>query len=314
MGTPDDSDQTPPLLQDELARGEECLAAGETEDALMRAARALAIAPDSLDAVSFADRAIAQSPDALTVLALSPGVAFGIAAVHARALAASGRRREAIELAARLAAFRPDLPYLPWTLEWIDESFRAPDAPSLVRPLLDAIAAADDVSPGMRANADAAALLLASESPGSRSVRTSVIRARFLRLAGRLDDAIEEASNAHEAFHSWLTATELAAAHRQAGRIDDALRCLEEAARLDPTDATASLDAGDLLFQARRFAEARKAYEVALQREPGNSWSKVTILFIDASQGDERARAQLVALSKTSGNAGERARQLLSRV
>jgi len=63
----------------------------------------------------------------------------------------------------------------------------------------------------------------------------------------------------------WLN---LAAALRQAGRLDDAMAAVDEALKLQPRDFSALLLRGALLDRAGRFVEAGRAYGVALLFRP----------------------------------------------
>lgn len=76
---------------------------------------------------------------------------------------------------------------------------------------------------------------------------------------------------------AWLG---LAAALREAKRVDEALMVLGEAARRWPTDAVPWINAGMALRDAGRIDHAREAFAEATRRDPGNAkaWSNLGVL------------------------------------
>ena len=84
--------------------------------------------------------------------------------------------------------------------------------------------------------------------------------------------------------------------------LEGARAAFERARELAPGDAAPDLDLGILYDQARRFADARSAYESALRKQPDNAAALNNLAFLNADQGVEldqalayaqRARAKL---------------------
>ncbi|MBM3464757.1 MAG: tetratricopeptide repeat protein [Armatimonadetes bacterium] len=87
---------------------------------------------------------------------------------------------------------------------------------------------------------------------------------RALSGAGQADAAIRAFTEAVKAFGSSQARTELGVAYYQAGRLEDARKCFEEAARLNPLDATARAGLGNVALREERWKDAVAAYERSL--------------------------------------------------
>lgn len=309
----------PPEVAGEIVAGRAALDQGDLEEAVMRAARALAVDPASGDARAVLEAALDRGDDPLKLVAVEDGASFGVFAVRAFALARLGRLAEGLELLLQVAAFRPETPYLEWSLEWVnahagvvDRMTDAELAAIVVR--LRAFARSVrgnvvDTDPRSR-NVDAAIALsraLASMHPMHDEV--TLLACILLRHRGRLDDAIALAERSFARTPAWSTAIELAASHRARGDIEEAAAYYEKGSALDPSDVAALLDLGDLLLERRRFDRASGAYRRALEREPGNAWAEASLLFSEAcSNVRPQARDELARLAR-AGN--RRARELL---
>jgi tetratricopeptide (TPR) repeat protein len=134
----------------------------------------------------------------------------------------------------------------------------------------------------------------------------------LLRRLGRPDEAYAPARRAFETQPSWLTATEWATVERRRGRTEEAARLYREAARLDPADATALIDLGDMMLEARRPALAAAAYREALERAPDDGWARASQLFALWRAGDPNAKSALTTMASGHDDAASRARALLS--
>ncbi len=101
-----------------------------------------------------------------------------------------------------------------------------------------------------------------------RSLEANQTRAEFLRRLGRVDESDRQMSVTTNLVHTnagWLLRTAWRKA--MARDVPGARAALEEARRLDPTDARAPAYAGALLAQQGNAAEATAAYRVALALE-----------------------------------------------
>jgi tetratricopeptide (TPR) repeat protein len=81
-----------------------------------------------------------------------------------------------------------------------------------------------------------------------------------------------------------------ASAENSLGRSRDALRHAGEALRFAPGDGEALYERGVALFELCRFGEARRAFESALRRDPGDPWT-LHHLGLLAERAGEDARA-----------------------
>lgn len=113
--------------------------------------------------------------------------------------------------------------------------------------------------------------------------------ARKARDGGRFDEAVAAYQRAIAASpQSGFLYRELAAVEQSAGKPDDALAHVQQAATLDPYDARAHVLAGEILEGQRQYAQAIAEYEAAAAIEPSGD--------ITARIEAVRARADLAAL------------------
>ena len=320
---PDEEDvrDAAPDADEELAEGEALLAEGDLDEALMRAARAVAVAPERSDVVAFANKAIAAHRDPLAVLKLARGAPFGVVALRARALAYRQRWMDAAEVTFDVAAFRPSLAYLSWVPPWlaqIEESMSPADADRLVGFVVHFVNAAvggDPSDAGLHRNFVAASSILAVIEPrSSRKSRVAIVRAFLLRRLGRAREAVPIAEGAYATEPSWATAVELANTYRDAGRLEEAVTFFRLATDLDRSDCTAWLDLADVLLSMARDVEAEAAYAHVLEAEPRHPVAGPSRLYVALRRGDPTALDALRAMAAQSGEAGNLARGLLARV
>jgi tetratricopeptide (TPR) repeat protein len=99
------------------------------------------------------------------------------------------------------------------------------------------------------------------------------LKSMMLGKLGRFDEAIANARARHDRAPTWATAVSLANALRRSKDTTGAIAAFRAAAAIDPTDATALLDVGDMLLAGEDWGGARAAYEQALEREPGQAWA-----------------------------------------
>ncbi len=100
--------------------------------------------------------------------------------------------------------------------------------------------------------------------------------ARELAQAVRLQH--ETYAPAHERYAAKLI---------ELGRLEDAARQFAIASRLDPSSSHSELGLGQLALRARRFDQARKHLETALQRDPRHGEVHVALAQVYLALGDE---------------------------
>jgi len=84
------------------------------------------------------------------------------------------------------------------------------------------------------------------------------------------------------------------------GRWEAARRHLEQAVGLDPRSSLAATNLGYVLLLTRRYSEAAKAHDRALELEPANLYTRENAAMVALAQGDlARAQAIIKATPKT---------------
>lgn len=116
--------------------------------------------------------------------------------------------------------------------------------------------------------ADAERLALEVLKADPRRVEALKIAGRAVRLQGRAADAITLLEPAARASHDAELDTELAAALRQAGRLDDAASRLRRAVKRRPPYPPAFSEFGHVLVSLRRFDEAVETLRRGLETAP----------------------------------------------
>jgi tetratricopeptide (TPR) repeat protein len=101
-----------------------------------------------------------------------------------------------------------------------------------------------------------------------RHVEASKIAGRAARLQGRAADAIALLEPSARASHDAELDTELAAALRQAGRLDDAAARLRRAIKRRPPYAPAFVELAQHLVELKRFDEAIEALRRGIEAAP----------------------------------------------
>jgi tetratricopeptide (TPR) repeat protein len=310
--------QVPPDADEEVTEGRAELASGDLDEALMRAARAVAVAPERSDVVAFADEAIRAHPRALHALRASDGTAYGIVALRARALAAEAKWSDAIALAMQVATFRPSLAYAAWGLPWLERAkplSRAQADELLSRAVAFAqrvlgAASSDDALPNL--HAVCAVLDAVAPKAGDRT-KAMVVHSMLLRHAGRADEAVSVAAEAYRSRPDWMSAAELANAYRDAGRLKEAGALYQRASDYDPADLTARLDLANVQLRMEDWDGAEATYRRVLRSAPGDQIAHASLTYLLARRGDGDAQARLRAMANMPGEVGDWARRLLAR-
>lgn len=314
---PSDPQQAAPDPDDEIIEGRAELARGDCDEALVHAARAVAVAPERDDVVAFADEAIRSHRAPLDSIGNAQRASYGLVALRARALAAGGKWIAAATTAIEVATFRPALPYIQWAVRWLEqaESISASEADTVLTSLVSFTQHVLAAPPAAETFANVAA---AADSVGRIAPRTTdrakalLVQSMLLRRAGRPAEGVTVAQEAYRARPTWMTCAELANALRDAGRLDEAAVTYRRAADHDPTDLTAWLDLADVHLRRKAWNEAEIIYRRVLDSTPHDVNAITSLTYLQARHGDRGARARLQALASTDGEQSNRARALLA--
>ena len=98
--------------------------------------------------------------------------------------------------------------------------------------------------------------------------------------------------------NSALLAIRIASAKRHQGRWEEWLAAAQQAATLDPRNATVWESLGFGFFALRRFEDARESYRHALALQPGNALLIAAIASASLAEGDTAAAAGVLAATK----------------
>ncbi len=267
----------------------------ETDRDLKHAAHHLATAlvgdPHDPDRLALLDTLIEESDDPLALAPLSDeGNYFGTVAVRAYALAKLGRTAEAVGLLTQVCEARPDVPYLPWALDWLA---RDPAAAVDRDRLTGFLAAVLQRHPGNVVHAPPARAELEEVLRLTERVVTepdpppmlSYGRAALLRKLGRLDEAQVVAEAAYARHPGYHLATALAMVHQSRDDYDGWKRWCLAALEHDPSDVAIRLDLGDWHLDLERYDEAARWYEEALAVEPDHPWATPSLYLTRHKQG-----------------------------
>jgi tetratricopeptide (TPR) repeat protein len=134
------------------------------------------------------------------------------------------------------------------------------------------------------------------------------------RKLGRFDDAHRAADRALAVERTFETLTAKATVYRAGGDVDGATALFDEAARLDPDDTSASMEAGRTFGEAGRFAEAAAAYDRVLERDPERVDARIWMTYASfmAMKTHEHITT-MQELAKTDALAEELLADMLSR-
>jgi tetratricopeptide (TPR) repeat protein len=259
--------------------------------------------------------AAAAKPDLASLLPIEEKRYYATEALRAYAWHKAGRLGEAIDLLTQVVQAKMSAGYLEaWALDWL-ESHGAVESladVSFLRTLMLSLNRFPEARfATMRTLRRAKRWAAISErwfSSHDAPAPGSMVRVGLLRKAGELDAAESLARAAFDREATWHTATTLGLVLREKGEPRRAEEAFEHALRLDPSDVSARLEAGDAFLRASEWASAIRWYEDALSKKRGD-WAHASLIYCRwRASGDDRVRAELQVLAR-GGN--ERAQELL---
>jgi len=230
-----------------------------------------------------------------------------------------GRLDEACQLLAEVTQAKPEARYLEaWALGWLEPTGAVEALPETVGLMLFSLALSRfpeaRLSPVLRLREIRRWAWLcdrfARVYPGDGM--TGMLRAGLFRKAGLFEEAEALVRPALERAPDWHLATALGLILRQKGELTGAEQAFEYALRLDSSDMSARLEAGDTFFERERWQDALRWYENALAKERRQEWAYPSALFCRwMLTEDEGQVRELVDLAK-KGNG--RAQQLYNQL
>ncbi|WP_425616980.1 tetratricopeptide repeat protein [Anatilimnocola sp. NA78] len=224
-----------------------------------------------------------------------------------------GRLHDAVELLLGSTDAKPDAQYLEaWALPWLEtagavEGLPAPMALQLFAAVLGRYSERQDLT------VKKARLLHRWSVLSERHFATAptdqmntMLRAGILRKAGRYVEAAKVAQAAFDQSPNWHAAVALGLIYRQQGDHEQAERAFRDALRLDPSDVSARLEAGDMYYRLGQWQRAHDWYEQALEVDRQHPWALPSSLMCSWKlTGDDQWLDRVIALAKGgNGRAG----------
>lgn len=294
-----------PTPDQDFTLAQQAFQQGDLHHALHHVNGALASDPTRRDWLGLLDAILRRADDALALTAPDDEghTDFGTAAARAYAHALRGEWDDAFSVVTQVVSTRPDVPYLAWADGWLRQpgvGQLPPDVlmPSLIVPLVKHLPEAKDPQDARQINLRWASSILSivrhfHPQLGFAWYASSVIARRL----GALADAVPLAQQGLAVEPCYLTSIGLAAALRDAARLDEAIQAFRGAHMHEPKEAAVFVDIGDIELGRERFAEAVAAYQQAVQLEPEHAWALSSMWYARFKQsGDPRDRDALVNL------------------
>lgn len=294
-------------------------AEGDLHHAAHHAACAISVDPRE-EHVSFIDEIMEASRDPLDLAPLGENTFYGTVALRAHLLHRLGQHADAIDLLLQVIGVRPDVPYLDWLDNWIDdEEFLEGIAPD---PFAAAIQACLDQMGRTELGEQCRPTVVPRLIDIIAVVRQrhldhgplALLHSRMARLVDDLDTAYTIALEHHRRAPGYISAVALAGAHRVRGELEEAVRLFREALVHAPEDLAVRLDIGDLSLDRDRLDDALAAYDEVLDREADHPWAKPSKVYVQYLQsGAPELRDQLETLAD-QGPSNVRALALLDSI
>jgi tetratricopeptide (TPR) repeat protein len=283
------------IVEEDRRIADEALTQGDVDTALRALAGAVLVDPFHPETCELVERALDHF-DADTHLEHDSEPWLGFEGLRVYADACDGMYAEAVETVLALGQRHARARYLEaWAPEWLaSPGVLASLDRDLVGRVLHGIASRFPDPPAVGEHARevlgaALGLLDQLEAITGPTDATAITRGMMLARAGRLDEAIRVAESAARARPSTMTFTAAAQAHRRAGDLDLAIAWFERAAAHDPKYVPCLLDLGDMCLEAGRTERALAAYEEALRRDPRHDWATPSAAFCRHLLGESAA-------------------------
>jgi tetratricopeptide (TPR) repeat protein len=249
----------------------------------------------------------AAGPDPEALIPRGDKLYFSTEAMRAYIWHKKGRLHDAVDLLTQVVQAKTDARYLEaWALNWLEPAAAVESLPEQLGLRLFAQAlnrfpeARQSPLPRLREVRRWARLgeRFARKYPGGGGAAL-MLRAGLLRKAGLFDEAEAVVRATLDRSPDWHSATALGLILRQKGDTQAAEKAFQSALRLDPTDVSARLEAGDMFFEREQWQPALRWYEDALAKERQQPWAQPSALFCRWKvANDERPLRELVELAK----------------
>jgi tetratricopeptide (TPR) repeat protein len=233
---------------------------------------------------------------------------YATEAVRAYVYYKQGRLADAIALLNQVVQAKSNARYLEaWALDWLQPAGAVESLPKMTGMHLFSLAlghfpeASRSTLPRLREVRRYAEFMdrFVARNPGD--AMATMLHAGLHRKAGNLDRALAILRAAVERAPDWHTTTALGLVYRQLGDVVEGEKAFEWALRLDPSDMSARLEAGDMFFERQDWQAALRWYENALGKDATQPWAMPSALFCRWKiSGDEKHLRDLVALAKKS--------------
>ncbi|WP_165373177.1 hypothetical protein [Sorangium cellulosum] len=307
-----------PTDADYAAAARVALANKDFRLAIEQASAAVALRPQHEPHLCLLDEVIARARKPLELVALPPeGAFYGLCAARARVLARLNRIADALDALLQAAAFRPDVPLLPWARAWVKPSKNArrvaPRALAAGILAFTDAARAHPLDAGVVSNLEAA-LAIAGRVQAQHPPDTSLLvaRSRALRALGRDSEACARLEAEGDG-SSWAVAVERAAIHGERGELRVRIEWLERAQAARPAEPSTHIDLGDAHLDDGGLEAAIEAYERALELDASSRWATASLRYARALTSEASGDEELLAGEHVQDSAArERARSLES--
>lgn len=285
---------------DNAEHARQALARGDLAQALFHISSALSTEPQNGAWRAFIDDVIARTPDPMVFVRPDEAKAdFITAATRAYIQAKKGQHRDAFVTIFDVAAARPDCAFLLWAVEWaaVPGAVESIDAETLEKALVPRVLSFLGRCPSptplespLRKNVDACATVLESlYRAHPQSARLVYAVSMVLRRQGQFDAGIQFATYANQLAPTWSGAIGVAAAYRDAKRVDEAAGWYRQALAIDPSELAACLDLGDTYLDADRFDDAATAYRAMLAGSPNDGWARASLAYTAFRKSESEA-------------------------
>lgn len=289
--------------------------AGNLVHAAYHAGCALSRDPTRAEWLAVLDRISDVSPDPLQLAPIQEKNYFATMAVRAYLLHRLNRRAEGMNLLLQAVLAKPDVPYLRWAIQWVQEpgavgQVEGPVTQFLLRVINEKLALWQQGTEAAGATQELLPVLIqAVRRTGTGDPHVLFLGASVLRRTGHVAEALDLAQGAYQIQPCWEFAVAVANAQRELGRMAEAYDAFQKALELRPDEASVHLDMGDMMWDQSNWDRAAYHYGEALRADPQDAWALPSSYAVQCRKtGDERWKESLRQLAQ-AGN--ERAQYLL---
>ncbi|HTJ46034.1 MAG TPA: tetratricopeptide repeat protein [Kofleriaceae bacterium] len=310
----------------DFATARQAFAEGDLAHALLHIGCALAgnpMHPERMALMNQIVGAITQRPDAMKLIELDDPSVVEIAN-RSYVLAWMGQWVEALDLVTDAAEMAPHVPYLLWAEWWMQQrgalqamtwdQFKDGILVDLMKISVNCPPNMDKDDPRL-ANVQASARIigLIRDVHGNQPF-VWIVASGIARRLGQAGEALAMAEHAYKMAPGWNTATTIARALMDQGKLDDARKWFHKAMDHDKEGIAAYLDCGDMMLDAGRLDDAIAEYERVLKAEPDHEWAVPSLKFAEYKKYNDPNRKLALLRMTEAGDGNERARELAQRL